>query len=262
MAEGRLKGKIALVTGASRGIGRATALLFAQEGAGVAVNYLKSLKHASEVVDSIRKAGGQAIAVRADVSQKAEVTSMAEAVMGEFGKIDILVNNAGVLDSSDFSGLSEESLDRLMAVNVKGVVYCAQSVAPHMIERRYGKIINLGSIAGLGTAMPGTTPYALTKAAVASFTKRLAFELGPHGINVNAICPGVIPTDMVTDATPPDKLEAKLEVWAKRAMLGRVGRAEEVAHAALFLASDESSFVTAQLLTVDGGRMDFFSHSG
>lgn len=258
----RLEGESALVTGASRGIGKSIALLFAEEGASVAVNYSKSPEHASKVVDAIREAGGRAIAVRANVARKAEVASMTESVLREFGKIDILVNNAGILYSSDALSLNEENLDQMVAVNVKGTIQCSQSVAPHMIEKGYGKIVNLCSLAALGTAMAGTTAYALTKAAVASYTKRLALEMGPHGINVNAICPGLIRTEMVTAGASPEEVEAKFEITANKAMLGRIGQPDDVAYAALFLCSDESSFVTAQLLTVDGGRMDFLSYSG
>ncbi|MBI4591239.1 MAG: glucose 1-dehydrogenase [Candidatus Rokubacteria bacterium] len=259
---GRLDGKVALVTGASRGIGKATALVFAREGAAVVVNYSKSRELARQVVDEIRKAGRQAIAIQADVARKAEVVAMVETTMREFGKIDVLVNNAGILSPGNILTLREESLDEMIAVNVKGVIHCAQAVAPHMIERRYGKIVNVASLAALGTAMADTTPYAATKAAVISLTKRLALELGVYGINVNAICPGFIRTDMLMSSGTPEEVEVRLASLAKKAVLGRVGEGEDIAYSALFLASDEAGFVTAQALTVDGGRMDFLSHSG
>lgn len=256
----RLEGKVALVTGASRGIGRATALLFAREGAQVAINYAKSRQQASEVVDSIQNDGGRALAIQASVAGKSEVISMVETILREFGKIDILVNNAGVLHRGNTLALDEKKLDEMLEINVKGIIYCVQATAPHMVERRYGKIVNLSSVAALGTAVPETTPYALTKAAVIAFTKRLAFELGPHGINVNAICPGFIRTEMAM-AGSPDEVQTRLNTMAQKTMLGRVGEVGDVARAALFLAGDEASFVTAQVLTVDGGRTDFLSYS-
>jgi 3-oxoacyl-[acyl-carrier protein] reductase len=255
---GRLAGKIALVTGASRGLGRATALLFAREGAAVAVNYAERGDAAGEVVAAIREAGGRALALRANVANQPEVAAMVAQALEAFGRLDVLVNNAGVSHPGSLLTLDEARLDEMIAVNLKGVIHCCRAAAPGMIERRYGKIVNIASIAGLGTALQGTTPYAATKAAVIALTKRLALELGPHGINVNAICPGFIRTDMAAASAD----ERDFESIAGKAMLGRVGRPEDIAAAALFLASDEASFVTAQVLTVDGGRTDFLSHSG
>ena len=148
----------------------------------------------------------------------------------------------------------------MMAVNLKGIINGVQAVAPAMIERRYGKIVNITSLAGLATAVAETTPYAITKAAAISLTKRLALELGPHGINVNAIAPGFVRTEMLQFLDDYDD-RARLETLSKKAILNRIGTPEDIANAALFLASDESSFITAQVFTVDGGRMDFLSHS-
>ena len=258
----RLEGKVALVTGASRGIGRATALVFAGQGATVVVNYSKSREQAHRLVDEIRKAGGQAIAVQADVARKAEVGAMVEETLRRFGKIDVLVNNAGIIHRASILTLTGERLDEMIAVNVKGIIHCTQAVVPQMIERRSGKIVNIGSIASFGTTVGDTTPYAATKAAVIGLTKRLALELGPHGINVNAICPGFIQTEMATSGGSREESEARISDIAKKAMLGRVGEPEDIAYSVLFLASDEASFITGQVLTVDGGRMDFLSHSG
>jgi 3-oxoacyl-[acyl-carrier protein] reductase len=258
----RLEGKVAVVTGASRGIGKATASVFARHGAAVVVNYAKRHGEARQLIEDIAQAGGRAIAIQADVSRKAEVLAMMERALGEFGKIDVLVNNAGILHRATILTLTEEGLDEMVAVNVKGMIHCTQAVAPHMIERRYGKIVNVSSIAALGTTMPDTTPYAATKGAIVSLTKRMALELGPHGINVNAICPGFIRTDMAVSSSSPQESEAKLAGVEKKTMLGRVGAPEDVAYCALFLASDEASFITGQVLAVDGGRMDFLSHSG
>ena len=255
---GRLQGKVALVTGASRGIGRATALRFAREGAAVVVNFAARGDEAEGVVGAIEDAGGGAIAVRANVARRDEVVAMVEAALGHFGRIDILVNNAGVSRAANILNLTDEVLDEMIDVNLRGVIHCVQAVAPSLIERRSGSIVNVASIAGFGTALPDTTPYAATKAAVIALTQRLALELGPHGVNVNTICPGVIGTDMLTANADA----ARLDAMAKKAVLGRIGEPEDIAAAALFLASEEAGFVTAQVLTVDGGRMDFLSHSG
>lgn len=249
----RLDTKIAVVTGGSRGIGRAICSVFAREGAAVVVNYTKGAEAAARVVSEIKAAGGRALAVQADVADKRQVDAMAGEVFEQFGRVDILVNNAGILTRGTIANLDEDALDRMIAVNLKGTLYCAQVFAPRMIEHRYGKIVNLSSLAGIGTAVGETTPYALTKAAVISLTKRMALEWGPYGINVNAIAPGFIKTEML-DAVDTGPV-------SKKAILGRAGLPEDVANAALFLASDESSFVTAQVLTVDGGRMDFLTHS-
>jgi 3-oxoacyl-[acyl-carrier protein] reductase len=256
----RLEGKVALITGGSRGIGRAISLRFAREGATVVVNFTAHPDKAESMVAEIKKEGGRAVALQADVSAKSAVQAMIDAARKEFGPIDILVNNAGILRSGNTLALNEEDFDRMIAVNVKGTISVVQGIAPGMIERRYGKIINLASIAGLGTAVAETTPYALTKAAVVMLTKRLALELGAHGINVNAIAPGFIRTEMLQFLDTEDD-RARLEALGKKAILNRVGVPEDVANVALFLASDESSFMTGQVLTVDGGRMDFLTYS-
>jgi len=256
---GKLHEKVALVTGGSRGIGRAIAERLASEGAAVVLNFTASEEKAKSVVSKIRESGGRAIAVQADVASKQAVNAMVEAALKAFGAVDILVNNAGILLAGNTLQLNENDLDRMIGVNVKGIIYAVQAVAPSMIARRYGKIINLSSIAGLGTAMLDTTPYAITKAAVVSLTKRLALELGPHGINVNAISPGVVRTEMLQLLEDRDR--ARIDMLSKKAILNRIGAPEDIAGVALFLASDESSYMTAQILTVDGGRMDFLTHS-
>ncbi|MBI4473339.1 MAG: 3-oxoacyl-ACP reductase FabG [Acidobacteria bacterium] len=250
---GRLDGKIALVTGGSRGIGRAICLRFAREGAAVIVNYTKGAEAAAQVVANIKKDGGKAMAIQADVANKGQVRAMADRALAEFGRVDILINNAGILTRGTTLNLDEDELDRMMDVNLKGVINVTQAVAPHMIRNRYGKIVNLSSLAGLGTAVGETTPYALTKAAVILLTKRMALEFGPSGINVNAIAPGFVKTEMLDGVD--------VETPGRKAMMGRVGTPEDIANAALFLASDEAGFITAQVLTVDGGRTDFLSAS-
>lgn len=253
---GRLEGKVALVTGASRGIGRAIALALAKEGAVAVVNYVARQAEADRVVAEIQFGGGQALALRADIGREAEARGLVESAERRFGRIDVLVNNAGVFRPGRVGALGGEALEQMMAVNVQGVLHCVEAAAPGMRARRYGRIVNVSSIAGLGTAAVDTTPYAMTKAAVNVLTKRLALELGPHGITVNAVCPGFITTEMAA------RSGASMEAMARKSMLGLVGAPEDVAHAVLYLASDEARFVTAQVLTVDGGRMDFLSHSG
>ncbi len=258
---GRLADKVALVTGGSRGIGRAICEVFAREGATVLVNFASSAAKAEDVVTAITRMGGKAIALQADVASKASVDAMVAASLEKFGAIDILVNNAGIIRWGTALNMIEAEFDELISVNVKGMLRCAQAVAPGMIERRYGKIINLSSIAGLGTAVLNSTPYAMTKAAVIALTKRLAFELGPDGINVNAITPGFIRTEML-GLGGDDVDQARLDALSSKAVLNRIGTPDDIANTTLFLASDESAFMTAQVLTVDGGRIDFMTHSG
>lgn len=263
MAGRRLEGRVALVTGASRGIGRAIALALAREGAGVIVNYNRGREMAEEVVRMIRDMGGEAICIQADVGDRGMVEKMVEEGLRRFKGIDILVNNAGVLmGGGNLLEFRDEEFDPMWRVNVKGILNCSRAVAPHMMEKRYGKIINISSVAGLGTAiLPGNMLYASTKAAVIILTKRLALELGPYGINVNAIAPGFISTEMGLGQFTPSELEERLRYFREKTMLRRVGEPEDIAGVALFLASEEARFITGQTITVDGGRIDFISHS-
>ena len=256
----RLDHRVALVTGGSRGIGRAICLRLAREGAAVAVNYRAEATAAAAVIEAIEKAGGRATAVQADVSRRTEVDAMVARVTAGLGPIDILVNNAGILARGTSLTMDEAEFDRMIAVNVKGVVHAVQAVAPGMIARRTGAIVNLSSLAGLGTAVANTTPYAATKAAVISLTKRQAFELGPDGIRVNAICPGYVKTEMLASIENAENRDQLLALNAK-AMLGRIGVPDDIAGVCAFLVSDDASFMTAQALAVDGGRMDFLTAS-
>lgn len=255
----KLEGRVALITGSSRGIGRAIALEFAREGARICVNYFRSEDKAREVVEKIRSFGGEAIMVRADVSKLGDVRELVSKVVKRFGRVDILVNNAAVMMRGSIVETGDEEFyemfDKMWEVNVKGVIYCCKEVIKHMVKNRYGKIINIASNAGIGTAFPGTTPYAITKAAVILLTRRLAFELGPYGINVNAIAPGMILTDM-SMASPEG-----IELAKKRSVLSKVGSPGDVAKLALFLASDESNYITGQVIVADGGRTDYLTHS-
>lgn len=257
----RLKNKVALITGASRGLGRAMAIRFAEEGAAVAVNYVKSREQAELICEDIVKSGGKAIPVQADVSNADEVKQMVKIVEDVYQNIDILVNNAGLFIPTNLMEDPPSNIDRLFEVNVKGTIHPVQAVVGKMKEKKYGRILNLSSIAGLGTAFLGTSGYAATKAAVISLTKRMALELGEYGITVNAIAPGFIKTDMtLRDGLTEVRLE-DLKAVTERAMLNRVGEPEDIASPALFLVSDEASFITGQILTVDGGRKDFLTFS-
>jgi len=246
----RLQGKVALITGASSGIGRATALLFAKEGAKVAVNYSHSKDEADYVVTLIKQAGGEAFAVKADVSKENEVKKMIDEVAKKYKKIDILYNNAGVELQKPISITTEDDWDRVLAINLKGMFLCSKYAIPHMLEG--SAIINTASALGLvGSA--NLTAYSASKGGVVLFTKSLALELAPK-IRVNCICPGAINTPMIRrfiDAAPdPKAVEKQL---AMQHPLGRLGQPEEIAKAALFLASGDSSFVTGHALSVDGG---------
>jgi len=254
-----LEGRVAIVTGASRGIGASTAIRLGLYGAKVACNYAKSEDAARRVVSSIRARGGDAIAVRADVSSREEVERMVESVVETYGRLDILVNNAGVLIRGGV--LDDLSiLDRLIEVNVKGVIHCIAASLRYMMRQRYGRIINISSIAALGTTSRNTTYYAITKGAIITLTKRLAFELGEHGITVNAVAPGFTRTEM-TMSRPQDELRETIRQVEAKTALGRIGEPEDIAEVVAFLASDRAGFITGQVISVDGGRTDFFSRS-
>ena len=260
---GRLENRVALVTGASRGIGRAIATSFAREGAKVVVNYHRQERKAEDVVRLIREAGGRAFAFQADVADRTAVGKMVETTMNEFGGVDILVNNAGLgVGGAPFLDLRDEAFDAMLNTNVKGILVCAQAVVPHMMAMHYGKIVNVSSVAGLGTSiLPGNLLYAGTKGAVNIMTKRMALELGPHSIYVNAIAPGLIRTDMSLGKRSPSEREKRIQYFSEHSMLRRTGEPEDIANVALFLASNESNFITGQVIAVDGGRMDFMTHS-
>lgn len=255
----RLENKAALITGASRGIGRAMAMAFAGEGAAVAVNYATHRRLAEEVCQAIASAGGRALCVQADVGKAEQVEPMVQEVLREYRRIDILVNNAGLLTLEPTLATGGAGFDRMMEVNLKGVVRCTAAVAAGMKQRGYGRIINVSSIAALATSMPGVTGYAITKASVNMFTRRLANELGPHNVTVNAIAPGFIATDMSLEGARASGTD--VSTIAGRTMLRRVGEPVDIARVALFLASEDSGYMTGQVLTVDGGRIDYLTHS-
>jgi 3-oxoacyl-[acyl-carrier protein] reductase len=253
--------QVALVTGGSRGIGRATALHLARCGAAVAVNYASSAAQADAVVQEIVAAGGRAIAAAADVGDAAQVATMVARVASVLGPISILVNNAGLARQATLDTFDADALAQMRRVNVDGPIAAIRAVMGAMRERRYGRIVNITSLAGIGTALPGNAFYAGTKAELAILTRRFAMELGPFGITVNAVAPGFIATEMAR-ASRSDAAWAETEQrLSERAMMGRIGTPEDIANAVVFLAAPEAGFITAQQIVVDGGRMDYLGHS-
>ncbi|MFE0554698.1 MULTISPECIES: 3-oxoacyl-[acyl-carrier-protein] reductase [unclassified Paenibacillus] len=242
-----LKGQTALVTGASRGIGRSIALGLADLGANVAVNYAGSEAAAAEVVEAIRAKGVSAIAVKSNVGRTEEADAMVKQVMETFGRIDILVNNAGITRDNLIMRMKEEEFDQVIETNLKGVFNCLKAVTRPMMKQRYGRIINISSVVGaLGN--PGQANYVAAKAGVIGLTKSAARELASRGITVNAVAPGFIDTDM-TRELPEDMREGLLGGIP----LARLGQPEEIAGVVAFLASSSASYMTGQVLHVDGG---------
>lgn len=254
-------GKIALVTGASRGLGRATALELARNGAAVAIHYRNSEDAAHSLAEEINGSGGQAYAIRGDMGIAEEVRSTVARAEAWFGAIDILVNNAGVSYPADLDGFDEAQMNEMRRVNVDAVIEAIKAVAPGMKKRGFGRIVNMSSAAAIGTRMRGTTFYAATKAAVIALTRRFAMELGPYGITVNAIAPGFIVTDMSTAGRAGEELQKFHDRVRDVTMMRRLGCPEDIGCVVAFLASNSSGFLTAQVLTVDGGRMDYIGHA-
>ena len=239
--------QVALVTGASRGIGRAVALELGRAGCAVCVNYLQSGPAAREVADTLRAEGCDAIAVRADVADGAAVADMVRRTEAELGPVTVLVNNAGVAGQAQFQDITDEMWDRYLAVNLGGARNAIRAVLPHMLSEKSGAIVNISSIWGLRGASCEVA-YACTKAAIIALTRSLAMELAPSGIRVNCVAPGVINTDMVQVLG-----QETLRSLAEQTPLGRLGTPEDIAHAVAFLASEKASFITGQVLGADGG---------
>jgi 3-oxoacyl-[acyl-carrier protein] reductase len=240
---------VCLVTGASRGIGAAIARAFGREGAVVAVNYHASAHAAERVVADVTAAGGHARAIRADVRDREAVGAMVDDVLRAFGRIDVLVNNAGILTRAPLATMTDETWDQTMDSNVRSVFLVTRAVLPHMLERGTGKIINISSQLGQ-KGLAGHVHYAAAKAAIIGFTRALAREVGPRGVHVNGIAPGVVETDLIGPVT--DELrQARTAPMA----LGRMGVPDDVAPTAVFLASDDSSYYAGQTLCPNGGDL-------
>jgi 3-oxoacyl-[acyl-carrier protein] reductase len=247
-----LSGRSALITGASSGIGAATAVVFAELGARVALGYHRNKAGAEATRDRIVAAGGTAIAIAADVRRAADVRSLAAQAVSEHGPIDILVNNAGSLvERLGIREITEERLDDILALNLKSAVLAAQAVADSMIERRRGAIVNVVSIAGHNGGGPGAGAYAASKAALTAYTKSLAKELAPYGVRVNAISPGVIDTPFHEVFSTPEMIAS----FVKAIPMGRVGTAAECATVIAFLASDAASYIAGETIEVNGGQL-------
>lgn len=242
-----LENKVAVITGASRGIGRQIALTLAQEGAAVIVNYNGSAAKAEEVVEEIKKQGGQAEAVQCNVSEYDQAEQLMTYVTGKYGKIDILVNNAGITRDGLLMKMSEEDFDAVVDTNLKGAFNCMKHVSRQMIKQRSGRIINISSVSGvLGNA--GQANYCASKAGVIGLTKGVAREVATRGITVNAVAPGFITTEM-TDVLP----DAVKEATKEQIPMKQFGTTEDIANAVAFLASDKARYITGQVISVDGG---------
>ena len=249
----KLGGKKAIVTGGGTGIGKAIALEFAGAGADIAV-CSRNVQNIEKVRDEIIALGRDSMAVSMDVRVKEDVDNMVQQVIDEFGRIDILVNNAGTNRPTPVLDLTEDTWNLILDTNLKGLFFCTQAVARHMVKQKSGKIINISSTASMGANEPGQAAYAASKTGVNAFTKACAREFGPYGINVNAIAPGRILTPLVYASRTPEQVEKFLETGKSAAVLGRLGTVEEIAHLALFLASDDAAFITAEIIACNGGR--------
>lgn len=242
-----LSDRVAIITGGSRGIGRAIALTLAQKGAAVVVNYAASAGAAADVVDSIRSRGGRAIACKADVSDSGEAAGLVKEAQTQFGRVDILVNNAGVIRDNLILRMKDEDWETVLGINLKGAFNCARAAARGMLKNQYGRIINISSVSGI-IGNTGQVNYCASKAGLLGLTKALAKELGSRNITVNAVAPGFITTEM-TAGLPEDIKEKMLA----QIPLRRFGGPEEIAELVAFLASDAAAYITGQTITVDGG---------
>ena len=239
--------KTVLITGASRGIGAATAYCFAKEGYNVVVNYNKSREKAEKLVSELTNQGFSAACIQADVSDGLQVNAMVDKINSRFGGVDVLVNNAAVAQIKLFSDITPDDWDNIFNVNVKGMFNCTKAVLPYMIHQKHGKIVNISSIWGI-TGASCEVHYSASKAAVIGLTKALAKELGPSGIQVNCVAPGVVNTDMNAELSKED-----IEQIADETPLGVIGNASDIANTVCFLASDKADFITGQVISPNGG---------
>jgi 3-oxoacyl-[acyl-carrier protein] reductase len=250
---GKLDNKVAVITGGARGIGKQIGLTFAGEGADIVVGDVIEMDAVAQEIEDL---GRRVIAVKTDVSNKDEVKNLIDTTIAAFKKIDILVNNAGIPGRASLMEMTEDHWDMVLDVNLKGVLLCTQAAARHMMERKYGKIINISSIAGLEYDFnPHIAPnYAISKAGVMRLTKICAKQLGPYGMNVNAIAPGFVETGIIYTGRSPEQVEQFIEQEKELTAIGRAGTPQDIANLALFLASEDSSFITGQIIAADGGR--------
>jgi len=242
----RLSGKVSIITGAGQGIGRATAIKFAKEGAKVAVCDI-NMDSVAQAVELVEAAGGEAIGFRVDVTDKESIAKMVAGVMAKWGRIDTLVNNAGIVQDAQFKKMTDEQFERVIDVNLKGVYHCTKAVVDIMLEQNSGVILNASSIVGLYGNF-GQTNYAATKFGVIGMVKTWARELGRKGIRANAICPGFIETAILSSI--PDKV---IKMMEEKVPLGRLGKPEEIANTYAWLASDEASYINGAVIEVSGG---------
>ena len=254
MTENGFNGKIALVTGASRGIGKSIAIKLGNMGARVAVNYNRGKDEA----ESLARLIPDSMAFQADVAHRDQVNRMAEEIHSEMGKVDIIVNNAGYWELMDFVSYREDAMDRMFAVNVKGGINTVLAFLDDLKGR--GIVVNIASNAGIGTAAPNTTLYSITKAAVIMLTKRLAFDLRDHHIRINAVAPGWVETDMTIGNKSSSEISDLEHYFRSRTTLSSVGRPEDIADVVAFLASDDSRYINGQVIVADGGRIDNLTH--
>ena len=244
----RFEGRVAIITGSSRNVGRGIALRLAEEGADIVANYVSNADAALETINMIKILGRKAMAIQADVSNYNKVNDMIDRTIDNFGKVDILVNNAGVASTTPIWDVMEEEFDKTISINLKGVFNCCKAVIKHMMDRRYGKIINISALAGVSGLLPASVHYCASKGGIISLTKSLANHVAPFNINVNAIAPGQLDSPSIRWRTPE-----QIEELKKRIPLGRLGSIEEVAETVVFLASDNTSFITGVTININGG---------
>ncbi len=247
MSKSDIEGKAALVTGSSKGIGKAISLSLAELGVKVAVNYNSSKAQAEEVAKEIQDAGGESLVVQADVSNLEQVTAMVDKVNDAWGQVDILVNNAGIISDGLLMRMSDEAWHRVMGVNLNGTFYCSRAVLRTMVRQRWGRIINIGSVVGIRGNM-GQTNYSASKAAILGFSKSLAKEVATRNITVNVVTPGYISTETVANLTKVQK--DRIMTWIPQ---GHFGETEDVANMVAYLVTEKASYVTGQVISVDGG---------
>jgi len=253
----KLKNKIALVTGGSRGIGRATAIKFAEEGADIVLNYRSNEEEAEETCKKILSKGVKCFKAKYDLSKLSEAKELVDKTLEKFGRVDILFNNAGIMLTNT---TNLDDLERMVKTNLYSMVYLIENLRENF-RKNGGKIVNVASIAGITTALEGTTFYSITKGAVITLTRRYAFDLGKYKVHVNAIAPGYIETDLTKKGKTEEEWKKIVESVSSKTILGRIGKPEDIAKVALFLASDDSDFITGQVIVVDGGRIDYITHS-